>query len=105
MAKRIVQGAWVEIQCVVLSAGERAPQVPDDTQHVPLKMRVKGFLVAPPATLGEEAEIVTPSGRRLRGVLIDITPAYTHTFGPVLSELAIIGSEVRAMLRERGRIR
>jgi hypothetical protein len=104
MPEQVRQGAWVEIQLLVLSAGERAPQVPEDTQRVPLEMRVKGFL-ATPAALNGEAEIVTPAGRRLRGALIDITPAYTHTFGAVLPELAAIGNEVRAMLREQGRIR
>lgn len=103
MAEHIAQGAWVEIQYIVLPAGERAPQVPEDTQHVPLEMRVKGFLAAP-AALGGEAEIITPAGRHLRGVLIDLTPAYTHTFGPVLPELATIGNEVRTILREQGRI-
>ena len=81
MAERIAQGAWVEIQRIVLAPGERAPQVPEDTQSVPLEMRVKGFL-ADPACLGEEAEIETPAGRRLRGKLVEVNPAYTHGFGP-----------------------
>ena len=54
MAERAAQGAWVEIHRCVLQAGERAPQVPEDTQRVPLEMRVKGFLVAPAAP-GEAA--------------------------------------------------
>lgn len=103
MAELIAEGTWVEIQSIILPVGERAPQVPEDTQQVPLEMRVKGFLVAP-ASPGEEAEILTPVGRRLRGVLTEINPAYTHTFGPPISELSVIGGEVRAILRERGRI-
>lgn len=99
MTERIAQETWVEIHRIVLAPGERAPQVPGDTQSVPLEMRVKGFLTAP-AVLGEEAEIETPAGRRLRGTLVEVNPAYTHGFGPPIPELSTIGLEVRAMLRE-----
>ncbi len=101
MAELIAKGTWVEIRRIVLPAGERAPQVPRDTQAVPLEMRVKGFLVAP-ARLGEEAEIVTRVGRRWRGTLTEVNPAYTHSFGTPVPELSTIGDEVRAMLRARG---
>jgi hypothetical protein len=96
-----MKGTWVEIHCVVLTPGERAPHVPDDTQRVPLELRVKGFLTTPTA-LGEEVEIITVAGRRLRGTLKEVNPAYTHGFGPPIPELSLVGSEVRAMLRERG---
>jgi len=104
MAERIAKGTWVEIHSVVLPAGERAPQVPDDTQKVPLEMRVKGFLQEP-ASLGNEAAIVTPAGRQLRGTLIAVNPAHSHSFGPPIPELSTIGSEVRAVLRGRGRLK
>jgi len=97
------KGTWVEIHRIVLPAGERVPQVPDDTRQVPLEMRVKGFLVAP-ASPGEEADIVTPVGRRLRGVVMEINPAYTHGFGAPIAELSGIGREVRALLRGRRQI-
>jgi hypothetical protein len=97
------KGTWVEIHRIVLPAGERVPQVPDDTRQVPLEMRVKGFLVAP-ASPGEEADIVTPVGRRLRGVVREINPAYTHGFGAPIAELSGIGREVRALLRGRRQI-
>jgi hypothetical protein len=102
MAERVAKGTWVEIHRIVLAPGERAPQVPQDTQSVPLEMRVKGFLVDP-ACLGEEAEIETPAGRRLRGKLVEVNPAYTHGFGPPIPELSVIGTEARAILRERNR--
>lgn len=101
MPELIAKGTWVEIHRVVLAAGGRAPQVPDDTKQVPLEMRVKGFLTTR-ATLGEEVEILTPAGRRLRGTLKEVNPAYTHGFGPPIPALAPIGGEVRALLRERG---
>jgi len=89
---------WVEIHRILLPAGERAPQVPEDTQRVPLELRAKGFLVAP-ACLGQEAEIRTVTGRRLRGTLARINPAYDHGFGPPIPELAAIGGELRALLQ------
>jgi len=100
MAELIGKGTWVEIHRIVLPAGERAPQVPDDTRQLPREMRVKGYLVAP-ASPGEQAEIVTPVGRRLRGVIREINPAYTHGFGAPIAELSGIGREVRALLRGR----
>ena len=104
MADRAGQGTWVEIHRCVLPAGERATQVPEDTQGVPLEMRVKGFLLGSAAP-GEVAEIVTPAGRRLRGTLTEINPAYRHGFGAPLAELSGIGGEVRAILRQRGFIK
>lgn len=102
MAEKVDAGTWVEIHAIVLPNDERAPQVPEDTRQVPLEMRVKGFLVEA-ASLGEQTEIVTPVGRRLRGVLDRVNPAYNHSFGPPIAELSTIGQELRAMLRERGR--
>jgi 2-amino-4-ketopentanoate thiolase alpha subunit len=97
MAERIDKGTWVELHRVVLDAGDRAPRVPEETRRVPLEMRVKGVLVAD-AALGEEAEIVTPAGRRLRGALREVNPAYTHGFGPPVPELRAVGGELRALL-------
>lgn len=101
MPEQVAEGTWVEIHRVVLAAGERAPQVPDDTQRVSLEMRVKGFLVAP-ASVGEEAEIITQASRRLRGTLTEVNPAYSHSFGLPVPELSTIGGQVRAILRKRG---
>jgi hypothetical protein len=100
MAERIPEGSWVEIERIVLEAGERAPQVPEDTQRVPLEMRVKGFLIAP-VSVGEEAEIETPAGRRLRGTLREANPAYSHSFGAPIPALSAIGREVRTILAKR----
>ena len=104
MTERIDAGTWVEIHQVVLAAGERAPQLPADSRRVDLELRVKGFLLAS-AGEGEAAEILTPAGRRLRGTLVAVNPAYTHGFGAPIPELSRIGSEVRAFLREAERKR
>lgn len=103
MAETVVEGTWVEIFRVVLPAGGRAPQVPEDTQRVPLQMRVRGVLAAP-AAVGGVAEIVTPAGRRLTGLLVEVNPAYVHGFGAPIAELTPIGMEVRALLG-KGRVR
>ena len=95
---RVARGTWVELHRVVLAPGERAPQVPEETQRVPLELRVKGFLTSD-ATPGEEAEIETAAGRRLRGTLDRVLPAYEHGFGPPVPELLAVGAELRAILR------
>jgi len=100
MTEKIGKGVWVEIHNIVLQPGERAPQVPVDTAKVPLEMCVKGFL-AEPAAVGEEAGIVTAAGRRLRGRLSAVNPAYQHGFGPPVPELSMIGQELRRLLAER----
>lgn len=102
MSAAAAKDTWVEIHRVVLEPGERAPQVPADTRAVPLEMTVKGFLTDA-ADIGDEVEIVTPAGRRLRGVLRAINPAYTHGFGPPLEELSPIGEELRAILEGKSR--
>ncbi|UCH41265.1 MAG: 2-amino-4-ketopentanoate thiolase [Gammaproteobacteria bacterium] len=104
MTERIAAGSWVEIHKIVLKAGERAPQVPEDTRQVPLEMRVKGFLAAS-ANVDDEVEIVTPAGRRLRGRLAAVNPAYNHGFGPPVDELVTVGIEVRAILRQRDQVK
>jgi hypothetical protein len=93
---------WVEVHRLVLAPGERAPQVPAETQRVPLEMRVKGFLTHA-ARLGDEVEILTSAGRTLTGTLTAINPAYTHLYGAPIPELLPIGGEVRAILSTRGK--
>ncbi|NQU59112.1 MAG: 2-amino-4-ketopentanoate thiolase [Rhodospirillales bacterium] len=104
MTEKIAKGSWVEIHAVVLKPGERAPQVPDDTQAVPLEMRAKGFLVEA-AAVGEAVSITTAADRRLTGTLVAINPPYAHGFGSPIPELLSIGREVRALLREPGGVK
>ena len=99
MGESIQTGTWVEISRIVLAAGQRAPQVPADTQQVPLEMKVRGFLVVP-ASLGEAAEIRTLSGRRLSGTLTAVEPAYRQGFGTPISEISTISEEVRTILHK-----
>ena len=100
MTERAVKNTWVEIGGVVLQKDQRAPNLPDDTKRVPLEMRVKGFLVHD-ADKGAQAEIITPSGRTVRGTLTGINPAYTHMFGSPIPELSPIAEEIRTILRKK----
>lgn len=98
MAELVSSGTWVEIHSIVLTANQRASHIPQDTKLVPLEMRVKGFLTAD-AALADQVEIVTVTGRRLRGTLAAVNPAYTHGFGAPVAALLAIGGEVKALLR------
>jgi hypothetical protein len=104
MTERTEKGTWVEIHRVVLPPGQRASHVPEDTRQVPLEMKAKGFLVET-GCVGEEVEVTTAAGRRLRGTLVTIDPPYTHSFGKPVAELLAIGSELRAMLQQSERER
>jgi hypothetical protein len=99
MAERHAKGTWVEIRATVLGPDERAPDLPADTQRVPLEMRVKGYLAAPAAIDGD-AEILTVTGRRLSGTLVAVNPGYQHGFGPPIPALLPIGGELRALLQD-----
>lgn len=98
MPERVPQQTWVEIHAIVLEGGSRAPQVPPETQQVPLEMRLRGFL-AQEAAIGDEVDIVTPAGRVLRGRLSAVQPPYTHMYGAPIPELLAVGAEARALLR------
>lgn len=95
-------GSWVQVHAAVLAPGERAPQVPADTQKVPLEMWVKGFLDED-AELGAEATVTTVTGRKVRGKLVAVNPAYTHGFGSEVPELRSIGCELKNFLAEGGK--
>jgi len=94
-------GDWVRIHAIILEAGERAPAVPDETQAVPLEVRVKGWQVAPAsAQPGDRVEIRTVLGRRYTGSLEAINPPYGHDFGAAIPELLEAGQELRDLLAD-----
>lgn len=94
-----MKGQWVKIHSVVLSPEERAPQIPEDTKKTPLEMWTKGFLQSD-ASLGDEVEIVTITGRKERGTLVEIEPSYTHSFGKCIPELLQIGITLKKVMRD-----
>ncbi|MCF8009177.1 MAG: 2-amino-4-ketopentanoate thiolase [Halanaerobiales bacterium] len=91
--------SWVQIYQVVLPAGKRAPQVPDDTKKVPLELKVKGFLKED-AKMKDNVEIKTVTNRTLKGKLIEVNPSYEHKFGKMIPELLRIGSQIREIIKE-----
>lgn len=98
MAVRCEKGDWIEIHQVVLQAGERSRDVPEDTKKVPLEAWIKGWAETS-ASEGETVEITTAAGRRVSGTFTVLNPGYTHTYGPSVPELTPIGGELRAMLK------
>lgn len=88
---------WVQIERTILNPGERAPQVPDDTQKVPLVMWVKGFLKED-ASLGDEVTIETRTGRIENGILLKEDPVYELNYGNFIPELLKINIQVREEL-------
>lgn len=99
MNQRCEKDDWVEVHFVILPAGKRYKDVPEDTAKVPLEAWLKGWAQGS-AEIGEEVEIVTLAGRRVKGALTTINPGYAHTYGPSVPELQPIGRELRAMLKE-----
>ncbi|MDT8284896.1 MAG: 2-amino-4-oxopentanoate thiolase subunit OrtA [Thermovirgaceae bacterium] len=94
------KGDWVQIHLVVLEAGSRAPQVPEDTAKVPLEMKVKGSLVEESAAVGDTVSVETAVGRRITGKLVAIDPPYDVGFGPPPVELRSVGAELRRILKQ-----
>ena len=102
LEKSVVCGDWVEIWNVILESGKRAPQVPEDTQKVPLEMRLRGFLVTKQAKLGGNVWIRTRIGRLVEGKLVSLHPRYNHDFGEPQKALLEIGQELRTFLKQGG---
>lgn len=83
MAKK---GEWVTVKNVILPPGERAPQVPQDTAATPLVQWVKGHLQQD-AALGEQAQVITRTGRTVKGEVVEEVPGYHHSFGAFIPQL------------------
>lgn len=98
--EKATRGSWVEIEIVVLEPGKRAPQVPEDTQRTPLMQWVNGYLVNEEAKIGDEVEIETLIGRRIKGKLSNTNPQHIHNFGRPVKELLDVGVELRNELKE-----
>ncbi len=88
----IKAGTWVEIERIVLTPGERAASLPEDTKKLPYIMRVSGFLIEP-AILGETVRVRSIIGREHEGTLIRVEPHYTHSYGNVVPEILTIGTD------------
>jgi len=88
----VASGTLVEIEKIILTPEERAPQVPEDTKKIPYILRVSGLLEKS-SKIGENATITTLAGRKFTGKLITVNPSYSHSFGKTVKELVLIGKE------------
>jgi len=95
--KEAKKGDWVQIKNIELHKGQRAPQVPHDTQNCDLVKWVKGFLVSD-ARLGEQVDIITVTGRKEKGELYAIRPGYGHSFGRHVPELVQVQRQLQTLL-------
>lgn len=98
------RGDWVRIHSIVLDVGERAPNIPEDTQKVPLEVWVKGFLLDDSAKIGDLVEVETYIGRKVKGNLVEINPHWEHDYGKAVPEILYIGRQARELLSEEGDI-
>ncbi|NLY45322.1 MAG: 2-amino-4-ketopentanoate thiolase [Tissierella sp.] len=96
------RGDWVRIHNTILEVGQRATNIPEDTQNVPLEMWVKGFLLDESANIGDKVTIETYIGRTVKGNLLEVNPYYRHDFGKSIPELLYIGLQGRQILAEEG---
>ncbi|PKK97562.1 MAG: 2-amino-4-ketopentanoate thiolase [Tenericutes bacterium HGW-Tenericutes-3] len=76
----IKKNQTVQIYKILLPSNERAENLPLDTKEVPFEMRVKGKLIKA-ANIGDKVDVITASGRKETGILIEDKPFYTHSFG------------------------
>lgn len=95
-------GEWVRIHNIVLEVGQRASNIPEDTQNVPLEMWDKGFLIDEEARIGDKVKVETYIGRTVEGTLIEINPYWEHDFGKAVPELLYIGRQARELLSKDG---
>lgn len=96
------KGNWVRIHTVVLEVGQRANNIPEDTQNVPLEMWDKGFLLDDSANIGDKVKVETYIGRVVEGNLLEVNPYYEHDFGKCVPELLYIGRQARELLSKDG---
>lgn len=93
----IKKGDWIQIENVVLPAGNRAPQVPEDTQKCDLKMWVKGEALSD-ACEGELVKVRTTTGRIAEGYPTEVNPGYIHDYGDFQPELLRIERQLKEIL-------
>ena len=96
------RGDWVRIYNIVLEVGQRATNIPEETQKVPLEMWDKGFLLEDGANIGDNVQVETYIGRKVEGKLIEVNPYYEHDFGKCVPELLYIGRQARELLEKDG---
>ncbi|MGM0435477.1 MAG: 2-amino-4-oxopentanoate thiolase subunit OrtA [Bacillota bacterium] len=82
----IKKGTYVKITKDYLKPGERLETLPEATANTPLTGWIKGKLLKD-GELKDKAPVETLTGRFVQGVIIDVEPSHTHTFGGYVKEL------------------
>jgi hypothetical protein len=90
-------GRLVRVHRIELAASERAAGIPEDTARVPFESWINGWLVED-ATIGERTRIRTATGRVVEGELVEVDPAYRHSFGSAPAALLRAGRRARRIL-------
>jgi hypothetical protein len=98
-AIRCAAGDWVEVSYVLLEPADRSANLPPETAEKQLIAWVKGFARSA-ASGGDALEVVTMTGRVVAGMLTDVNPGYTHTFGRPTPELTHVGADLRARVAD-----
>jgi len=96
------KGDWVRIHKIILNVGERATNIPEETQKVPLEMWDKGFLLNDEANIGDLVEVETYIGRKVEGNLLEVNPYWKHNYGKAVPEILYIGRQAKELLSEEG---
>lgn len=91
---RCIADDWVEVSYTLLEPADRSTNLPEETASKPLIAWVKGFAKTE-AAMGDQLTVTTVTGREVAGVLTEILPGYTHTFGQPPAPLVHIGRDLR----------
>ena len=94
----IKKHSWVLIENVLLTKEERAANIPEDTRNTDLMEWCKGF-TQEEANIGDIVEIVTVTGRKIKGTIKEVNPGYNHNFGEFIPDILYIGMQAREILR------
>jgi hypothetical protein len=89
----------VLIESIVLTPDQRLASLPMETRLTPLKMWVKGTLLHE-AMLGDSVSIKTATNRVVCGILKEVEPHYTHSFGQFVPELLTVRTMIEDILHE-----
>lgn len=93
----IKKGSWVQVRTTILTPGNRAAGIPEDTAKTPMIMWVKGHLDAD-ANPGDTVSVTTRSGRKETGELVCENPDFTLNYGNFIPELIQIGDQAKEIL-------
>jgi len=93
----VSQHTWVRIHQILLKPEQRAENLPEETKKVPLELWDKGFLTTD-AEIGSVVEVITVTGRKVQGTLLEVNPSFDPGFGDFVPEILTIDRLVKDTL-------